>query len=137
MEAFADHTFYTDSYKGVSVSADDFTRLALRASYAVDLHTFGRASDVIQKNDDAETIERIRMATCSAAEALARFNGDAAGPNGNAAGPIVSETVGEHSVSYAQPGRAQQEAEMSESEVIAASIRPYLAMTGLMYQGVE
>ena len=136
MEAFADYAFYTGSYKGVSVSADAFERLAIRASYLVDHHTFGRASDVFVFGDDAETINRIRMATCSAVEALARFSGDATGETTSGNGVIASETVGEHSVSYAQSGQTQREAEMSESEVIAAAIRPYLVVTGLMYQGV-
>lgn len=135
MDAFVDYAYYTGVYHGASVSNSVFQRLARTASFYVNYQTFERAEKVIADGSDADLIGRIKDATCAAIEALARFSGDSGSEAVNR--PIASETVGEHSVSYAQPGRAQQEAEMSESEVIAASIRPYLAMTGLMYQGVE
>ena len=135
MDAFVDYAYYTGVYHGASVSDSVFQRLARTASFYVNYQTFERAEKVVAAGSDADLIGRIKDATCAAIEALARFSGDSGSEAVNR--PIASETVGEHSVSYAKTGQETQDAEATESGVIAASIRPYLAMTGLMYQGIE
>lgn len=40
---YADYAYYTDTYGGKAVSAEDFPRLAAEASAYLDRVTFGRA----------------------------------------------------------------------------------------------
>jgi len=71
MAAFIDLEYYINTYKGVAVPADSFYFYAERASTAVDFHTFERASAIVTAAEDAALINKIKMATCAAAERTA------------------------------------------------------------------
>lgn len=125
--AYADWDFYTGTYKGVAIAQTDFPRLVLRASAVIDQVTFGRAVEVVDANEDAETIELICMATCAVAEEYQVLD-----KSTGSGGEIASEKVGSHSVSYVQNATAQ----MSDDAKLARAARLYLGQTGLMYQGI-
>jgi len=124
--AYADLTFYTETFLGVSISAQDFPRLALRASEIVDQVTFDRARAVIAAGTDTDLIERIQLATCAVAERMQELT-----LGGSAAG-IQSESLGNHSVTYV----AGANATLTQDEQYRATARTYLGSTGLMYRGV-
>jgi hypothetical protein len=117
--AYADYTYYTTTYLGVSIASADFARLALRASAVIDSITFQRAAT------DTDNTDAISMACCAVAEEIQRVEAD-----GNADG-IQSETIGQNSVTYAASSIKQRTA--TEKYSYAASV--YLGETGLLFRG--
>ena len=83
-----DYKFYTDTYHGCSVSADEWPQLAARAQDQ--LNRYKRIYTVTAPEQDAEA-----MAICAMADALAYF---AAVQNGT--GGVASASIGSVSVSY-------------------------------------
>jgi hypothetical protein len=121
--AYVDYDYYTDTYLGTDIAEDDFDQLALRASAVIDQITFNRAGPVVTAGTDTDTIDLIQMAACAVAEELQTQSSESAN------GVIQSESVGRHSVTYAQ-GSVQSK-RMRQSE--AAQL--YLGSTGLMFRG--
>lgn len=117
---FADYEYYTETYHGSAVAEADFDRLALRASQHVDALTFDRAGAVIEANEDAALIDRIKMATCAVADTLYELE--------QAGGAVQSERVGNVSVTYVN--------QQSEAARIAGAAKLHLGTTGLMYRGL-
>ena len=126
MAAYADLTFYKNTFLGVAIADADFPRLALRASAMIDQQTFDRASDVITAGIDLDLIEKIKFATCALAEEMQDID-----LSGGVAG-IKSESVGSHSVTYADGASVT----FTTDERIQNVARIYLGNTGLMYRGV-
>ncbi len=116
--AYADFTYYEDTYMGVAIASSDFPRLALRASEQIDRITYQRAASDID-NEDA-----IKMATCAVAEIIQEIEE-------GGAGGIKSERIGDNSVSYGENSAKAQAAEVQFQN--AAAI--YLGGTGLMFAG--
>ena len=121
MTAYADYTFYVDEYRGSAISAADFPRLAMRASVVIDQVTFGQAAPIVTAATDTDTIDLIQRATCAVAEEIQRADDG---------GVIQSERVGQHSVTYAVSTVSDE-----RRQVKAAKL--YLAVTGLMYRGLD
>ena len=63
MMMYADYTYYSESYGGSAVSADDFPRLAAKASAYIDSVTMGRAA----ANTDND---RLKCCCCDLVETL-------------------------------------------------------------------
>jgi len=74
--AYADYTFYTDTYKGNSIPEADFDRLILRASSYIDRIYNGTIETVT---------DNIKMAACAVAEAW---------QTNEQGGDVVSQSVG-------------------------------------------
>lgn len=129
MAAFIDLAYYSATFKGVAIPADSFYRYAERATTAVEFQTFGRSSVIIAADTDAATIDKIKMATCAAAEALYNAEQQASG----ASGTVASERVGDHSVNFA----VSQDATLTTDAKVSSAMREYLAFTGLMFRGFE
>ena len=129
MAAFIELAYYTGTYKGVAIPADSFYRYAERATSMVEFQTFERAGVIITAATDTETIDKIKMATCAAADALYFADQQASG----AAGTVASERVGDHSVNYA----ISAETALSVNAKVSNAIREYLAFTGLLFRGFE
>jgi len=125
MAAYADLTFYKTTFLGTAIADADFPALALRASAVIDQITFDRAAAIITADDDADTIERIQLATCAIAEEVQAQ--EASG----GADAIVSETIGRSSVTYDVGSTRRQTAQKRLSNVA----RVYLGGTGLLYRG--
>ena len=127
MAAFIDLEYYVNTYKGVAVPADSFYRYAERASTAVDFHTFERASAIITAAEDTALINKIKMATCAAADAL--YNADSQANGGS----IASEKVGDYSVNYA----VSPDTALTINAKVSNAMREYLAFTGLLFRGMD
>jgi len=127
MAAFIDLEYYVNTYKGAAVPADSFYRYAERASTAVDFHTFERASATITANEDEALIDKIKMATCAAADAL--YNADSQANGGS----IASEKVGDYSVNYA----VSPDTALTVNAKVSNAMREYLAFTGLLFRGMD
>ena len=127
MAAYADFTYYTNTYLGTLILSADFARLALRASSAIDGMTFDRTAPVITANTDTATIDKIKMATCSVAEEIQKQ--EQAGGDGSIG--IQSETIGSNSVTYA----ANSLANLNADQRLTRAAKLYLSNTGLMYRG--
>ena len=113
---YADYTYYTDTYGGKAVSAEDFPRLAAKASAYIDRLTFGRAADF---PDD----ERLKRCCCELCESLLLTDGS---------GGMVkqSESVGSWSYSLASSSEGA-----SETLMARAACRTWLPSEWL-YRGV-
>ena len=79
--AYADYTFYTDTYKGNSIPQADFDRLILRASSYLDK----------VYNGTITVTDNIKMAACAVAEAW---------QTNEQGGDVVSQSVGSWSKSF-------------------------------------
>ena len=118
---YATYQYYTDEYFGTALTEQEFPKYAKRASAEMDHVTFGRLSEL----PDEQITDRIMDCMCDVAERLYTFATTAEG------GSIASENNDGYSVSYRDIGNINV-----QKEEIYATIRTYLANTGLMYRGV-
>lgn len=110
MMAYADYSYYQETYKGAVVPAALFDGLSIRATWYID--------SLIRTHQD-EPVEAVKMACCAVTEAY-YFQQQSAG--------ISSETVGKHSVTYRDS--TENRAQLYEAAYA------YLCNTGLLYRGV-
>ena len=134
---YADYDYYLTQYLGRSIQAEEFPRLALRASQYIDYITCGRA-------EQQASLEAVKMCCCAlaeqyqlidAAQELTRKNLTASEP-GEA--EVQSESVGGWSRSFRSGGdSAQAASQAAETGRAALSdiARRFLAHTGLLYRG--
>lgn len=127
MAAFIDLAYYTGTYKGTAIPTASFALYADRATTAVDFHTFERASAIVTAAEDAALINKIKMATCAAADAL--YNADSQANGGS----IASEKVGDYSVNFA----VSPDTALTVNAKVSNAMREYLAFTGLLFRGFE
>lgn len=129
MQSFADYAFYTGTFNGTAISAPDFDKLALDASYAVDYATLYRAGRVVADGLDLDAINDIKLATCAAAETIKRYESlMSAFPR-----DVKRESVGDLSVSYT----SSDEVKAERASAINDGIAKYLLGHGLLYRGVD
>lgn len=122
MTVYVDYAFYATTYHGTVIASSEFSTYALKASAQIDLITFGRAAGIT----DVGTVAQIKLATCSVADELKAF--DLGGQDDG----IKSESIGSHSVTYADNAKSVRPIE----ERLSDAARPYLFSTGLMYRGL-
>lgn len=118
MNSFVDYDYYKNTYGGTLVPSSIFTRLSLQASYKVNNYTMGRAEKL------EELTEEIKLATCSIIDKMYSIEEDG--------GVKVSETVGKHSVTFADISN-----NTTEDKLYYKIALTYLANTGLLYRGVK
>ena len=117
--AYADFTYYEDTFLGTTIAEADFPRLALRASAVIDQITFGRAAT------DTENTNAIKNAMCAVAEEI-QTQEAASNVDG-----ITSESQGQYSVSYgANSNRAR-----SNQRKLEDAAKVWLANTALLFAG--
>lgn len=108
MMAYADLTFYTESYYGNSLSEDTATRFLEQASDEIDALTWGRLSSAFPKNE--LHISKVKKAVCAVADALFLIDAQSKAAllqkseNGYTGGVISSVSSGKESISYANNG---------------------------------
>ena len=117
---YTDFDFYTNTYYGSLISADDFSALERQAALFVDRLSFNRL------NSRWPITDKVRMAVCAVAEAIKRHE-DAIQLAASSAG-FKSENNDGYSVTYQDPDVLQ--AQLLRAQTDAA--RPYLIYTGLM-----
>lgn len=130
MPELVNYDYYSRTYKGTSIPANSFNKYAIDASGRVNSYTYGRITEDNISND-------IRNATCEIADLIysqeqlkARILSDT--------NIKVSETVGPHSVSYANKLSLLEKQLLSDEELDKKCYKicyKYIARTGLMYRG--
>ena len=125
MTAYVNYTYYTTTYGGTAIASADFLALANKSSAFIDLVTMNRAAAYMAllapTEEEAEIIDKIKMATCAVAEEWQSYD--------KAGGVITSESVGSHSVSYADTE------DKTQNKKLSLAAYPFLAHTGLMFRG--
>ena len=116
-----DYKFYTDTYHGCSVSADEWLQLEARAQDQ--LKRYKRIYTVTAQEQDAEA-----MAICAMADALAYF---AAVQNGT--GGVASASIGSVSVSYGNAAAAVDMTPKGQDRELLRCAKMYLDI----YRGVR
>lgn len=111
--AYTTFTFYEQTYHGNVVPAEDFDRIADRASDFLDVITFDRLADGLPSDERAATkVQKAVCAVCdklyqlelSEKQALSAAGGASSGGTGGvASGVITSRSSGSESISYASP----------------------------------
>lgn len=128
--AYADYGYYTEVFRGNSVSAEAFDRLAERASEYIDYLTNGKA---------CASFPEVKKACCALAEVeLANERAKEAVASAAASDGLASESVGSWSRSYHSAATlASQSVEATDAlsrQMYNVAFR-YLAHTGLLYRG--
>lgn len=134
---YADFGYYQDFFKGkVITDMGQFRTLSERASEFVDMVTFYRINTETLKDKSIEKL--IKKCTCAIAEAYYIYDIQVTSLNGgNITGAKTSESIGQYSVSWANP--------LDSLENLTGGNFPgylrklcikYLGCTGLMYRGV-
>jgi len=126
MAAFADYTYYLDTYGGTIIPAEAFEKAMRDASREVNRYTLERAEAVLAANSDLSLIEKIKFAACAVAEVIYQYGNQIMGRR-----DIASESVGDHSVSYLSTDQLRA----NEVHAISETIEGYLGLTGLMFLG--
>jgi len=126
MAAFADYTYYLDTYGGAIIPAEAFEKAMRDASREVNRYTLERAEAVLAANSDLSLIEKIKFAACAVAEVIYQYGNQIMGRR-----DIASESVGDHSVSYLSTDQLRA----NEVHAITETINGYLGLTGLMFLG--
>nr|UWF94843.1 MAG: Protein of unknown function (DUF3199) [Bacteriophage sp.] len=131
---YADYTYYAGTYMG-AVSAEDFPRLAVRASSFLDYYTQNRAKD------NAE-LDAVKMCCCALVDQYALLDAAqkaATKSLANAGDPETkSESVGSYSRTLTTGGEAAKsvlDAASTSKQMLANLCNEYLAHTGLLYRG--
>lgn len=112
--AYTTFTFYEQTYHGNVVPAEDFDRIADRASDFLDVITFDRLADGLPSDEKAAT--RVQKAVCAVCDKLyqleladkqamsAAAGGTSSGGTGGVtSGVVTSRSAGSESISYASP----------------------------------
>lgn len=108
--AYTTFTFYEQTYHGNVVPAQDFDRIADRASDFLDVITFDRLADGLPSDERAAT--KVQKAVCAVCDklyqlelaenqALSAVGGTSSGGGGITSGVITSRSSGSESISYA------------------------------------
>lgn len=111
--AYTTFTFYEQTYHGNVVPAEDFDRIADRASDFLDTITFDRLADGLPSDERAAT--KVQKAVCAVCDKLYQLNlaekqamsaatgSTSSGGTGAAEGVVTSRSAGSESISYASP----------------------------------
>lgn len=118
---YATYDYYTNDYFGTALTEKEFPKYARRASAEMDHVTFGRLS----KLSEEEITDSIRDCMCDVAERMHHFET-------SKGSDLASENNDGYSVSYRDTGNTD-----TQKHEIHATIRTYLAVTGLMYRGIS
>jgi hypothetical protein len=122
---YIDYAYYTDDFKGVSVSAEEFDRLVRRASDKIDSLT----SYVLHRADFTQLAqliqENVKKATAAQVEYLVTLGGELA-VHGDEPSSV---SISNFSYSTESEGKGPQ----TFSPVVLEYLRP----TGLLYRGVN
>lgn len=118
---YADYAYYTESFAGTKLSAEDFYIQARKAERFIDYVTQHRIT---------EATNAVKNAVCAAAEALNDLNRQYVDiPNG-----IKSENTDGYSVTYSDFEISKLREE--ENDAMLDAITRELSGTNLLYQGV-
>lgn len=119
---YADYPYYTNSWAGTLIPAQEFNQYCAKAERLVNFVTQHR---IIEVTDE------VKNAICAAAEASYEIRSSVANvPQG-----VKSESTDGYSVTYKDYNA--DELKLKEQNAMLAAIRQELSGTGLLYQGVR
>jgi hypothetical protein len=124
MAIYATWDYYTQQYYGTAVAQASWDYMANRAGVFLDAISDRRIAAVIEADEDADMIDKIKQAACAVVEELAKIE--------SAGGIVTSERVGQYAVTY-----AEAETRTSQQSRLARAARLHLHDTDLLYRGVE
>ena len=120
---YAEYDFYLNDYKGsVIPDAPNYDRAAVEASAYIDYITHNR---IKVEELPKDVMDKVKMAQCAVADVCYKQAQD------DGVNVVSSESVGNHSVTYAAKVSYQQR------ELEKAKARMYLHGTGLLYGGLR
>ena len=120
---YAEYDFYLNDYKGsVIPDAPNFDRVAVEASAYLDHITHNRIKDLAE-----DVMVKVKMAQCAIADVCYKQAQD------DVANVVSSESVGNHSVSYAVSKVSFKQRELEKY----SKAKVYLSGTGLLYGGLR
>ena len=120
---YADYDFYLNDYKGsVIPDAPNFERAAIEASAYLDYITHSRIKDLTE-----EIMAKVKLAQCAVADVCYKQAQD------DVANVVSSESVGNHSVTYAVSKASYKQREIEKY----SKAKIYLRGTGLLYRGLR
>lgn len=130
--AYADYSFYTNTFLGNVIDSTSFNRVSERASEIIDVFTNGNiTADILA---DTNTLTKIKKANCALAEQI--FYGENSN-NITSGGNVLSIKAGEETVTYKNSSNntsynSQKNDYITASEIISR----YLSGTNLLYAGI-
>ena len=120
---YAEYNFYIDDYKGsVIPDASTYDRVAVEASAYLDYITHNHIKDLSD-----EIMAKVKLAQCAIADVCYKQEQD------DVANVVSSESVGNHSVTYAVSKASFKQRELEKH----SKARIYLHGTGLLYGGLR
>lgn len=120
---YADYDFYTNNYKGsVIPDAPSYDRFAVDASAFLDYVTHNHIKDLAD-----EIMVKVKLAQCAIADVCYKQAQD------DVANVVSSESVGNHSVTYAVSKASYKQRELEKY----SKAKIYLHGTGLLYGGLR
>jgi len=119
---YADYSYYVGEFMGNVIPNESFNSAARDASAFIDNVTMGRINfDTL--SDDIKA--KVKNACCAVAELTYKHENDSPA--------VSSESVGNHSVSYAVTAKSGVEKEREKMR----KVNLYLSHTGLLYRGLK
>ncbi len=127
--AYADYSFYTDTFLGNVIDSTSFNRVSERASEIIDVFTNGNITADILAN--ADTLTKIKKANCALAEQI--FYGETSNSI-TSGGNVTSIKAGEETVTY--KNNTSYNSQSTDYSIASSIISRYLSGTNLLYAGI-
>ena len=127
---YVDFEYYSSTYGGTAINADSFIKLERKARVFIDDITFDRL-----KNDTTLIDDTVKECLCEIMECNYKLDQEESETGGKL---ISSETIDQHSVTYAVSDIEKNEVDKSRINFTKFYniARQYLSNTGLLYRGV-
>lgn len=127
---YVDFEYYSTTYGGTAINADSFIKLERKTRVFIDDITFDRL-----KNDNTLIDDTVKECLCEIMECNYKLDQEEAETGGKL---ISSETIDQHSVTYAVSDIEKNEVDKSRVNFTKfyTIARQYLGNTGLLYRGV-
>lgn len=130
MAAYADYTYYTDTFGGNLIPKETFDRSVKMAGRYIDRFTFGRITD-----ENRDEIKGLQDCACDMAESVYKMLYSSAAASGS--GEKKSETIDGYSVSYVTAQKDGEDISVALTRNLYALATLYLSGSGLLFAGVN
>lgn len=130
MAAYADYTYYTDTFGGNLIPKETFDRSVKMAGRYIDWFTYGRIND-----DNVNDIDGLKDCACDMAESIYKMLYSSSAQAG--AGEKKSETIDGYSVSYVTAQKDGEDINVALTRNLYALATLYLSGSGLLFAGVN
>lgn len=139
---WVDYTYYTETYSGSLLTAEDFNKYERKARNRIDYLTLSKASNAMNSTNESVK-DKVKETTCEVAEMFKKLN-EKITSNNEAINKavekgIASESVKSHSISFTKEGDFKTEQELNTQGLtdIDRVVYESLLTSGLMYRGLH